>query len=157
MAVVIYTRETQVQKLKDRVHGARMLTLETGPQFLRNLEQRTNDDCHEVLITADPRVMRGVDLRGGVKGICLILDCGMESEREVYQALHRVGRQGERCERYVTNGTRALDVEQHLAFKQRLVAIHQTLRRHNALASSAACLGGPDQPCQNSVAEKSES
>jgi hypothetical protein len=145
-----------VQKLKDRVHGARMLTMETGPQFLRNLEQRTNDDCHEVLITADSHVMRGVDFRGGAKGICLILDQGMESEREVYQSLHRVGRQGEPCERYVTSGTRALDAEQHLAFKQRLVAIHQTLRRQKALAGSAACLGGPDTRCQDSVGEKSE-
>ncbi len=133
-----------------------MLTLTTGPQLLRSLDQRNANDRHEVLVTGDPHVMRGLDFRGGAKGICLILDRGMESEREVYQSLHRVGRQGEPCERYITSGTLALDGEQHLAFKQRLVAIHQTLRRQNALASSAACLGGPEQPCRNSVGEKSE-
>ena len=40
-----------------------------------------------------------------------VLDRGLESDREAMQALSRVGRYGERCERMITSRTELIDVK----------------------------------------------
>ena len=49
--------------------------------------------------------MRGLDFRAKRTGIYLIIDEPLSNERQAQQALARVGRMGEECERVKTSGT----------------------------------------------------
>ena len=46
--------------------------------------------------------MRGFDYRGHDRGLTLVIDRSFDSHRELSQGLARVGRFGEKCERFVT-------------------------------------------------------
>ena len=50
-----------------------------------------------------------------------VLDRGLESDREAMQALSRVGRYGERCERMITSRTELIDVKLSKGLDQRLI------------------------------------
>ena len=54
-------------------------------------------------------MVRGTDFRAPLTGMAEVIDEGLESDREAIQALSRVGRYGERCERLITSRTTLVD------------------------------------------------
>ena len=105
-AVLIYTSEKTASTLLGLITDSQRVSEATE---LRRLDVRPNSTSHKVLVATESQVMRGFDYLGGHKGICLIVDRGFACQREADQALARVGRQGEMCERYITAGTDLLD------------------------------------------------
>lgn len=97
------------------------MTLSCHPSTLRELDIRPSTTGHRVLIASDVRVMRGFDYLGGHKGLCLVVDKGFSCQREADQALARVGRGGEICERFITAGTELIDEKLNLAVTKRLI------------------------------------
>ena len=73
------------------------------------------------MIATDVGVMRGFDYLGGHKGLCLIIDKGFASQSAADQALARVGRGGEMCERYITVGTKLIDEKLNQAVIKKLI------------------------------------
>ena len=65
--------------------------------------------------------MRGTDLRGGIRGLSLVVNRGFQSKRDADQGLMRIGRCNEKCERYLVNGVELVDPQLHQAFVTRLI------------------------------------
>lgn len=74
--------------------------------------------------------MRGVDFRGGVKGLCLIIDTPFENEREALQACARVGRMQEKCERYLTHSTTLISDDLGVEFTTRMLRLVEQVQKH---------------------------
>jgi len=55
--------------------------------------------------------MRGTDFRAPKYGICLIVAKAFESDRDAEQALARVGRFEDKCERLLLSGVSLVDQE----------------------------------------------
>jgi len=53
--------------------------------------------------------MRGNDFRSPINGICLIVAKSFESDRDAEQALARVGRFEDNCERLLLSGVPLVD------------------------------------------------
>ena len=98
-----------------------MVTFETPPALLRELRAKPSATSHHILIATDVGVMRGFDYLGGHKGLCLIIDKGFASQSAADQALARVGRGGEMCERYITVGTKLIDEKLNQAVIKKLI------------------------------------
>ena len=66
---------------------------------LRNLEK------NQVVVQSQPALMRGYDYRTShPSGLLLLLTYACPEERDLYQIMGRVGRQGEICGRYFLEG-----------------------------------------------------
>ena len=63
--------------------------------------------------------MRGTDFRAKLTGLTLLIDCGVESDREAQQMLARVGRFNEKCQRFAVDGIQLVDPTQQAEFHQR--------------------------------------
>ena len=74
-----------------------------------------------VFVVTDRLVMIGSDFKAPTTGLTMILDRGLESDREALQALSRVGRYGERCVRMMTSRTSLIDEKPHQGLIQRLI------------------------------------
>ena len=72
-------------------------------------------------VVTDRMVMIGIDFKSPTTGMNLILDRGLESEREAVQALSRVGRYGERCVRMITSLASLIDETLHQGLVKRLI------------------------------------
>ena len=66
-------------------------------------------------------LMRGTDFRAPTTGLALVMDRGLESERDVQQALGRVGRFGEKCRRLAVTDVNLIDPDLNLKLKRRLI------------------------------------
>lgn len=53
--------------------------------------------------------MRGLDFRGNLKGICLIINKSFPTARSAAQGLGRVGRYGEECVRQISKNVKLVD------------------------------------------------
>jgi len=124
-AVLIYTNEPTASNLLSQIGDSQRVTQAADPAQLRRLNIRPNATSHKVLVATESQVMRGFDYLGGHKGICLIIDQGFSSQREADQALARVGRQGEVCERYITAGTELLDGSLTRAVLKQLISFQK--------------------------------
>ena len=109
MAVLVYTSPQRASWLRGKIDFAEKVDMNTDAASLRHLELWANEQYHRVLVAETPDVLRGLDYRGRHKGICLILDRGFSSQREVEQALARVGRQNERSERHLSAHVNLVD------------------------------------------------
>ena len=76
------------------------VTKDISPQLLRQVDQSRVCEMFRILVVDDTQIMRGTDFRAPSTGIALVMSRGLESERDVQQALGRVGRFGEKCVRY---------------------------------------------------------
>ena len=88
-----------------------IVTQDTEPDSLRRCDLKTSPDQFSVFIVTDRLVVIGTDFRAPTTGMTQVLDRGLESDREAMQALSRVGRYGERCERMITSRTELIDVK----------------------------------------------
>ena len=88
----MYTSPNRATWLKGRIGFAEHVEKDMDSASLRRLDEKTTGDYYRVLLATCPESIRGVDYRGRARGICLILDKGLESQRELCQALSRVGR-----------------------------------------------------------------
>ena len=82
----------------------------TNHKLLRDLDTRISDR-HQIIATSDEALMRGFDFRAKVNGICLIVDNSFCTQRDADQALARVGREKDPCERYISKATNLIDNE----------------------------------------------
>ena len=76
---------------------------EANLSVTRNL---TNGDCLRV---DQEELMRGIDYKAPDHGIALLIANALSSERALKQAMGRVGRYGEECDRYVLRGVPLVD------------------------------------------------
>ena len=74
-----------------------------------------------VFVVTDKSVMIGTDFKAPTTGMTLILDRGLESEREALQALSKVGRYGERCVRMITSRASLVDEKLNKGLVKRLI------------------------------------
>ena len=88
---------------------AEPVTITSSPDSLRTLNVKPAGEHFRILIATDPRTMRGFDYRGHERGLTLVIDRSFESHRDASQGLARVGRFGEKCERYATYKTELVD------------------------------------------------
>ena len=128
-AVLIYCSSDLRDDIKRSVVSSMEVTVETDASELRGLDKRDELRMHKVLIAIDSQVMRGFDYRSPTKPICLILAKGFESQRDAEQALSRVGRHGDRCERLLTAGVELVDAGRSIYFYQRLIDFRSTFGR----------------------------
>lgn len=56
-------------------------------------------DSYPILVATQPEYMRAVDYRAPIRGLDLFIGTGFSNNRHVVQALGRVGRNGDPCER----------------------------------------------------------
>ena len=97
------------------------VTKDISPQLLRQVDQSRVCEAFRILVVDDPQIMRGTDFRAPSTGIALVVDRGLESERDAQQALGRVGRFGERCVRYIVENVQLVDEHLHVKFRKRLI------------------------------------
>ena len=71
----------------------------TEPSALRQLDEKTHNGNHKILIVTEAGQMRGTYFRSPIYVICLIVAKSFESDRDAEQALARVGRFEDKCER----------------------------------------------------------
>ena len=64
--------------------------------------------------------MRGVDYRATQFGLNLLIAAPFENSREAMQGLCRVGRFGDRCERYILKGVELIDEERNNMYLKKL-------------------------------------
>ena len=82
MAVIMFTTGERITELTKNLTNTKVLNVQTDAAFLRSLDERAAPDKHWILLTEDASTLRGFDLRGHNKGLCLILDQGFESDRD---------------------------------------------------------------------------
>ena len=97
------------------------VTKDISPQLLRQVDQSRVGEMFRILVVDDPQIMRGTDFRAPSTGIALVMSRGLESERDVQQALGRVGRFGEKCVRYSVENVQLVDEDQHIKFRKKLI------------------------------------
>ena len=65
------------------MQNAVKVTKDTSPSLLRCVDQCKYSDAYRILVVDDPMLMRGTDFRAPITGLALVMDRGMESERDV--------------------------------------------------------------------------
>jgi len=98
---IIYTTPAEAKRILDMQLENTYMNI-TDHNILRHLEQKNGSDKYILLVITTNDLLRGIDYRGSV-GIDLILDKQFAGVREAQQALHRVGRNGDKCRRFKTN------------------------------------------------------
>ena len=81
------------------------MTLKSSADSLRKLDAKGGGAHYRILISTDSMTMRGFDYRGHARGLTLVIDRSFDSHRDLSQGLARIGRFGERGDRFVTYGT----------------------------------------------------
>ena len=114
--VLIFTTETKAASLLLNMQSAVKVTRDTSSDMLRQSDKILGSQGYGALVVDDPLVMRGSDFLAPSTGLALVLDRGLQSDREVQQALGRVGRFGERCKRYTIEGVDLIDRELNMQF-----------------------------------------
>jgi len=82
---------------------------QTNPSTLRQLDDKAFNGDYKILIVTEASLMRGTDFRSPKYGICLIVAKSFESDRDADQALARVGRFEDKCERLQLSGVPLVD------------------------------------------------
>ena len=100
--VLIFTNVAGAAAIANKIISAVSVTQDTDPDSLRRCNVKTSPVQYSVFVVTDRLVMIGTDFRTPTTGMTLVIDSGLESDREAIQALSRVGRYGERCERIIT-------------------------------------------------------
>lgn len=120
-AVLIYTDVTEQTSLLEKLPWSEKVSAETDAASLRELDMMKTDQHYRVLVASDVGTMRGVDLRAPTRGLVLVIRKGFASERDKMQALTRVGRQGDKCERFISRGLSLIDKELEEELVKRLI------------------------------------
>ena len=79
----MYTSPKRANWLKSRVSFAEHVGKDMDSASLRKLDERITENYYRVLLATCPESIRGVDYRGRGRGIVLIMDKGVESQREL--------------------------------------------------------------------------
>jgi len=119
--VLIFTTEATATVILSNIPGAVMVTQDTDADSLRRGDTRMPACQFSVFVVTDRSVMIGTDFKAPTTGMTLILDRGLESEREALQALSRVGRYGERCVRMITSRASLVDEKLNKGLVKRLI------------------------------------
>jgi hypothetical protein len=90
--------------------------------FLQSLDKTSPDGSYALLVSFDFG-MRGVDYRAGTTGITLVVAQSFSNDREAIQALARVGRYDEPCNRYRVEGVELVDEEKKTEYIAGLLAL----------------------------------
>ena len=93
----------------------------TDASTLRHCDKRQDGDRYTTYIVSDEALTRGTDWRSPDVGMALVLDRGFESERDLQQALARVGRFGDRAVRVKSNNVELIDPKLSEQLKTRLI------------------------------------
>ena len=109
--VLVITSEDAAAVIVNSIAGTVHVTQDTDPDSLRSCDTCPPSGKFTVFIVTDRLVVIGTDFRAPTTGMTQVLDRGLESDREAMQALSRVGRYGERCERMITSRTELIDVK----------------------------------------------
>jgi len=108
-AVLIYTKAASAEAIQEAVPRAEYVNVDTDASSLRNLDERLPVGTFRILLCSSEERMRGVDYRGNEKGLTLVIDCGFSTRRDALQGQCRVGRFGEKSERFITHDTQLID------------------------------------------------
>ena len=93
----------------------------TDASTLRQCDKRQEGDRYTTYIMSDEALTRGSDWRSPDVGMALVLDRGFESQRDLQQALARVGRFGDRAVRVKSSHVELIDPKLNLQLKTRLI------------------------------------
>lgn len=94
---------------------------------LKHLDSQVNGK-YGLVVCNDTFGLRGIDYRAPRHGITLVIAASFSNQRELRQALSRVGRYGDPCERVSFVAT-AVDENKELAYKSRLMQISNLLEK----------------------------
>ena len=104
---------------------------------LRDLGAKKVGGHFQVMLVSDERLLRGIDYRAPGTGIALIVAASFSTNRALAQALGRVGRFGESCERVQLAGlTVVSEWSDNLAFNK-LFRLANDLEMEKKLAQQA--------------------
>jgi len=76
---------------------------------LRDLDKLKDGDKFRVFVTSMEHMMRGIDFRSRVNGVCLIANKSFSSNRALAQGMSRVGRFQDPCEREIVENVNEVD------------------------------------------------
>lgn len=119
--VLIFTNAAGASAIVNKIISAVSVTQNTDPDSLRRCNVKTAPAQYSVFVVTDRLVMIGTDFRAPTTGMTLVIDSGLESNREAIQALSRVGRYGERFERIITSRTTLVDASLNQKLTKRLI------------------------------------
>jgi len=80
--VLLYVEVQQAAELRRRIEWAEDVAPDMNATSLRNLDEKHSCGQYRVLLVTDSTMMRGVDYRSALMGICLVVDHGFASERD---------------------------------------------------------------------------
>ena len=107
--VLLYTSSEHANMLKGLLRNTILVDQLTDPSTLRQCDKRQDGDRYTTFIISDEALTRGSDWRSPDVGMALVLDRGFESQRDLQQALARVGRFGDRAVRVKSNNVELID------------------------------------------------
>jgi len=107
---------------------------QTKPSTLRQLDEKALNGNHKILIVTEASQMRGTDFRSPIHGICLIVAKSFESNRDAEQALARVGRFDDKCERLLLSGVPLVDQKLYEPMLANLTKFRLSLKTKRQIA-----------------------
>ena len=128
MPVLIWTDEQTATTISQTNSGVGIVDQNTDYKKLRKLDERSDQQHFPLLIVTDGSIMRGTDFRSPKHGICLVVTKPFDNMREAQQALARVGRFGDDCERIITHETKLVDGNCRLMMMTKLIAFREKRR-----------------------------
>ena len=83
-----------------------------------------------MIVTTSEVAMRGFDFRAPKKGITLLICRPCRNLRQYTQALFRVGRHGDPCERYILQGVQGIDRAERANYAAKLVSTNEIISKN---------------------------
>ena len=103
-AVLVYCNDELADAINKAAENSIEITGDTSYKFIRQLDSKHASGNYHLLYTKEQATMRGLDYRAPVNGISLVIAKSFVTERDLNQAMVRVGRHGDKCTRYCVVG-----------------------------------------------------
>lgn len=120
----------RVDATQQTINEDRLRRLDETPKIVSLGQNMTS--LHSLVIVTDITGMRGFDYRGPKLGITLIVCAQFTNERDALQALFRVGRYGDVCQRKMFGITSLIDMEAKRLYEREITTTIVSMGRKQA-------------------------